>query len=174
METAPQPLLERRRLRVDGLVQGVGFRPFVHALAGRLGLAGFVLNDGRGVVIEAEGEAGALDTFAGALADEAPALASVASVTATVVPVRGERAFAIAASAEAGGTARVPADAATCDDCLRELFDPLDRRYRYPFLNCTQCGPRFTSRSPVRRADLASPCPSRTRSPSCSRAGSWG
>jgi hydrogenase maturation protein HypF len=144
VETAPQPVLERRRLRVDGLVQGVGFRPFVHGLAERHGLGGFVLNDGRGVIIEAEGEAGALDDFAAALAREAPSLASVQSVTAEVVPVRGEPGFDIAASIEARGTARVPADAATCEDCLRELFDPLDRRYRYPFLNCTQCGPRFT------------------------------
>jgi hydrogenase maturation protein HypF len=144
VETAPQPVLERRRLRVDGVVQGVGFRPFVHGLANRLGLAGSVLNDGRGVVIEAEGEADALDAFAAALSEEAPPLAAVESVTAAVVPALGERGFAIAASTGTGGTARVPADAATCDDCLRELFDPRDRRYRYPFLNCTQCGPRFT------------------------------
>jgi hydrogenase maturation protein HypF len=144
VEVAPQPVLERRRLRVAGLVQGVGFRPFVHALAERLGVAGFVLNDGRGVVIEAEGEGEVLDAFTAALTQAAPALAAVESVTGTTIPPRGEAEFVIRASARTGGTARIPADAATCDDCLRELFDPRDRRYRYPFVNCTQCGPRFT------------------------------
>jgi len=125
-------------------VQGVGFRPFVHSLAGRHGLAGFVLNDGAGVVIEAEGEATALDAFSAALRQEAPALASVESVTSAPASPRGEGGFAIAASEAGGHSARVSADAAVCDDCVRELFDRFDRRYRYPFLNCTQCGPRFT------------------------------
>jgi hydrogenase maturation protein HypF len=129
---------------VAGLVQGVGFRPFVHALAERHRLGGFVLNDDRGVVIEVEGDGVALDSFAAALSEQAPGLASVESVTAERVPARGERGFSVAASVGSGGPARIPADIATCDDCLRELFDPGDRRYRYPFLSCTQCGPRFT------------------------------
>jgi hydrogenase maturation protein HypF len=144
MELAPHPVLERRRLRVAGLVQGVGFRPFVHGLAERHALSGFVLNDGSGVVIEIEGAAQALDAFTAALREEAPALASVETVTAGLVPPRGDSEFTIAASDSRPGRARIPADTATCDDCLRELFDRSDRRYRYPFLNCTQCGPRFT------------------------------
>ena len=135
---------ERRRLRVTGVVQGVGFRPFVYGLAERYELAGFVLNDGSGVVVEAEGAADALDAFGAAIALEAPALARVDSVAAETVPLLGDTVFRIETSAPTGKSALIPADVATCDDCLRELFDPTDRRYRYPFLNCTQCGPRFT------------------------------
>jgi hydrogenase maturation protein HypF len=136
--------MERRRLRVTGVVQGVGFRPFVHGLATRLGLGGFVLNDGAGVVVEAEGEPAALDALARGLRDEAPPLARVEAVVAETVAARGETGFRIEASAATGRSALIPADAATCEDCLRELFDPADRRFRYPFTNCTQCGPRFT------------------------------
>src|SRR5438128_7434918 len=112
--------LERRRIRVAGVVQGVGFRPFVYGLARRRALAGFVLNDGDGVVIEAEGDTAALDAFAAAVRAEAPALARVDSVVAEPLPVRGDRGFAIAASAATGRRALIPADVATCDDCLRE------------------------------------------------------
>ncbi|MBA3735219.1 MAG: carbamoyltransferase HypF [Actinobacteria bacterium] len=136
--------MERRRYRVTGVVQGVGFRPFVYGLAERYRLGGFVLNDGAGVVIEAEGEARSLNDFGLALASEAPALARVDEVSATPVSPRGESDFTIAESAATGRTALIPPDIATCDECLRELFDPADRRYRYPFVNCTQCGPRFT------------------------------
>ncbi|HWE81759.1 MAG TPA: carbamoyltransferase HypF [Gaiellaceae bacterium] len=136
--------MERRRFRVTGVVQGVGFRPFVYRLAGRLDLAGFVLNDGDGVLIEAEGPGEALDALAAALWAEPPALARVDSVEAEPVARTGETAFRIAASAPSGRTALIPADVATCGDCLRELFDPADRRYLYPFVNCTNCGPRFT------------------------------
>ena len=129
---------------MTGIVQGVGFRPFVYGLADRYGLVGFVLNDGSGVVVEAEGEARSLDDFGVALEREAPALARVDQVSATAVPPRGEPAFTIAESTATGRTALIPPDVATCDDCVRELFDPADRRYRYPFINCTQCGPRFT------------------------------
>lgn len=134
----------RRRLRVRGVVQGVGFRPFVYELAGRHGLGGFVLNDGHGVVIEAEGTPAALDAFVSALREEAPSLARVESVAAEELLPVGENGFRIGASRESRGTALVPPDVATCEDCLRELFDPADRRYRYPFVNCTRCGPRFT------------------------------
>src|SRR5919201_5393324 len=133
---------ERRRYRVTGVVQGVGFRPFVYGLARREGLGGFVLNDGEGVVIEAEGRE--LDRFAAELANEAPPLARVDSVTAVALEPVGEREFRILESIPSARSALIPADVATCDDCLRELFDPDDRRYRYPFVNCTQCGPRFT------------------------------
>jgi hydrogenase maturation protein HypF len=135
---------ERRRYRVTGVVQGVGFRPFVYRLGRALGLGGFVLNDGTGVVIEAEGEAPALDAFAAALRTDAPSLARVEAVTVERLPARGKTDFRIETSAATAGTALIPADVATCDECLRELFDPQDRRYRYAFINCTQCGPRFT------------------------------
>ncbi len=128
------------------MVQGVGFRPFVHGLAVRHRLTGFVRNEGWGVVVEAEGGPEALEAFAAAVAGEAPALARVESVRTSRVAARGDAAFAIAASEGEGDafSALVPADAATCDDCLRELFDPADRRHRHPFITCTQCGPRFT------------------------------
>ena len=137
-------LLTRRRFRVTGVVQGVGFRPFVYGIAVRHGLGGFVLNDGEGVLVEAEGDGAALDAFAEALRAEAPGLARVEEVVAEQLDSRGEREFTIVASTPAAGSALIPADVATCDECLRELFDPADRRYRYPFVNCTQCGPRFT------------------------------
>jgi hydrogenase maturation protein HypF len=133
---------ERRRFRARGVVQGVGFRPFVHRLAREAGVAGWVLNDGDGVVIEAEGSG--LDRFAEQLVRAAPPLARVESLTVESLEPVGETTFRIRASMPSGGSAAIPADVATCDDCLRELFDPGDRRYRYPFVNCTQCGPRFT------------------------------
>jgi hydrogenase maturation protein HypF len=135
---------ERRRLRVRGVVQGVGFRPFVYGLAERRGVAGFVLNDGDGVVIEVEGEPGVLDDLQRSLQEEAPSLAQINGLVAESLPANGESEFRILSSSATGVSALIPADVATCDDCLRELFDPEDRRYRYPFVNCTQCGPRFT------------------------------
>ncbi len=104
-----------------------------------------MLNDGDGVVVEAEGDAASLDAFAASLRTDAPPLARVEAVTAE--PLARPRRGAASRSRRAGrrrGAAAIPPDVATCDDCLRELFDPADRRYRYPFLNCTQCGPRFT------------------------------
>ena len=136
--------MQRRRIRVTGVVQGVGFRPFVYGVAHRLEIRGFVLNDGDGVLIEAEGEPAALDELERALRDEAPSLARVESVGAEPIAWRGETGFRIEDSAPLGRRALIPADVATCGDCLRELFDPGDRRHRYPFVNCTQCGPRFT------------------------------
>jgi hydrogenase maturation protein HypF len=135
---------ERRRFRVGGVVQGVGFRPFVYGLARRHRLGGFVRNDPAGVLIEAEGDRPALDRFAEDLSAEAPTLARVASLTAELLLPSGEQEFRIDASTGGTPVTLVPADVATCDDCLRELWDPLDRRYRYPFVNCTNCGPRFT------------------------------
>ena len=136
--------VERRRIRVRGVVQGVGFRPFVHRVATREGLGGRVWNDGDGVVVEVEGPRAALAAFARALEGEAPPLARISSVVSEPVPTAGDRAFAVVASHGGGRSALVPPDVATCDDCLRELFDPADRRYRYPFVNCTNCGPRLT------------------------------
>jgi hydrogenase maturation protein HypF len=137
--------LTRTRVRVEGIVQGVGFRPFVHALAGRLGLAGLVGNDAGGVFVEVEGAAETVERFLEALAAEAPPLAVIERVTATPLAPTGAAGFAIAPSL-AGGDRHtlVSPDTATCADCLRELADPDDRRFRYPFINCTNCGPRFT------------------------------
>jgi hydrogenase maturation protein HypF len=135
---------ERRRFRVQGVVQGVGFRPFVFGLAHRQGLGGFVLNDGDGVVIEAEGDPAALDGFTALLRDQAPELARIDRLTVEQVRSDGQAGFEIVASRVAGSSALIPPDVATCDECLHELFDPADRRYRYPFVNCTRCGPRLT------------------------------
>jgi hydrogenase maturation protein HypF len=140
-----QDTMRRIRARVDGTVQGVGYRPFVYRLADELGIAGWVLNDERGVLVEAEGAPDAVAAFAARLSTDAPPLADVAGVTIEDVPVTGESGFEIVASARGGAaTAPVTPDSATCDECLAELADPADRRYRYPFLNCTNCGPRFT------------------------------
>ena len=135
----------RAVVRVEGIVQGVGFRPFVHSLATRLQLAGFVGNDTRGVIIEVEGRPADLDAFREALTGRAPPLAVIERVTVSPVAPTGEAGFTIVASHAAGErNVLVSPDTATCRDCLAELFDPQDRRYRYPFLNCTNCGPRFT------------------------------
>ena len=136
------PAAERRRFRARGIVQGVGFRPFVHRLAHEAGLGGWILNDGEGVLIEVEGRQ--LDRFAADLVERAPELARIDSLTVERIDPLGEQQFTIRDSVATGGAALVPADVATCNNCLRELFDPSDRRYRYPFVNCTQCGPRFT------------------------------
>lgn len=132
-------------VRVIGVVQGVGFRPFVHRLAGRLGLSGFVGNDVRGVFAEVEGPPSGVETFLGSLVAEAPPLAVVDDVLVRDIAAVGGAGFRIVGSRPGGvaGTV-ISADSATCDDCLRELHDPADRRYRYPFVNCTNCGPRFT------------------------------
>ncbi|HEY1359012.1 MAG TPA: carbamoyltransferase HypF [Thermoleophilaceae bacterium] len=135
----------RARARVEGVVQGVGFRPYVYRLARELGLAGWVLNDDRGVLLEVEGAADAVDELLRRLPHEAPPLASVEHVGIDALPASGETGFRIAESSRRGeADALVSADSTTCEDCLRELFDPADRRFRYPFVNCTNCGPRFT------------------------------
>jgi hydrogenase maturation protein HypF len=136
----------RARIRVQGVVQGVGFRPFVLRRARELGLSGFVRNDTRGVLIEAEGAAEAIDQLVADLPVLAPPLARVASVAVDDLALRGgDDGFTITASDPAGEPlAFVSADGATCDACLAELRDPGDRRHRYPFINCTDCGPRFT------------------------------
>jgi len=133
------------RIHITGIVQGVGFRPFVYGLARRYGLTGWVCNTSSGVDIEADGPAGALADFAAALRDELPPLARIDRFDAAPRPANGYTAFDIRASqAEPGAFQPIPPDVAVCADCLRELFDPADRRYRYPFINCTNCGPRFT------------------------------
>jgi hydrogenase maturation protein HypF len=138
-------LARRARVRVEGTVQGVGFRPYVYRLAGRQGLAGFVLNDPRGVLIEVEGSTSAVEEFLARLGPEAPPLAAIERVLTEEREPHGDSGFAILDSPRGGAPdAPVTPDSATCPDCLRELLDPGDRRYRYPFINCTNCGPRFT------------------------------
>ena len=129
-----------------GTVQGVGFRPYVYRLAGELGLAGWVLNDAHGVLLEVEGDGAEVDAFIARLGAEAPPLAVVEGVeVSAVAPLGDDRGFAIRESPRGDAAdAPVTADSATCEECLHELFDPADRRYRYPFINCTNCGPRFT------------------------------
>jgi hydrogenase maturation protein HypF len=135
----------RVRVRVEGTVQGVGFRPFVYRLASELGVSGWVLNDSRGVLIEVEGERSAVDALLARLRSEAPPLAVIEGVAQESLSATGETGFRITESEESGvAEAAVSPDVATCEDCLAELFDPGDRRHRYPFTNCTNCGPRFT------------------------------
>jgi hydrogenase maturation protein HypF len=130
---------------VDGVVQGVGFRPFAYGLAGEHGLTGFVGNDAAGVVCEVEGVPEAVEAFCAALAGRPPPLAVVERVSAEDLAPTGGQGFTIVASDAAGPrTARVSPDVATCDACLAEVRDPAARRYRYAFTNCTHCGPRFT------------------------------
>ncbi len=135
----------RVRIRVSGTVQGVGFRPFVFRVAERLGLGGFVLNDQHGVEVEAEGDAAAVSELVAELSRRPPPLAVVEDVDVTEVEPTSETGFRILASAGAGEPdTLISPDTATCGDCLAEMGDPSDRRHRYPFINCTNCGPRFT------------------------------
>ena len=137
-------------IHVTGIVQGVGMRPFVYREAMAHGICGWVLNAGDGVHIEAHAPADALDAFVAALSEHAPAAARVEHVEVVDLAANGwdaanEQGFRIVASQDqTAHTTLVSPDIATCDDCLRELFDPADRRYHYPFINCTNCGPRFT------------------------------
>jgi hydrogenase maturation protein HypF len=135
----------RTRARVRGTVQGVGFRPYVYRLAGELELSGFVFNDARGVLLEVEGPELVVERFLARLAPDAPVLAVVEEVVTEELPTTGAGGFTIRESLR-GEVADAPVapDTATCEECLTELFDPADRRFRYPFINCTNCGPRFT------------------------------
>jgi len=131
-------------LRVRGIVQGVGFRPTVYRLAVERGLGGWVLNDAEGVLIELEGPEAGVDSFVSALERDPPPLARITAIESESLAPLGEREFRIAPSAAGRRVALVSPDMATCGDCRRELLDPRDRRYRYPFINCTNCGPRYS------------------------------
>jgi hydrogenase maturation protein HypF len=138
-------IADRREVRVRGTVQGVGFRPFVHRLATSLQLAGSVRNTPAGVVIEVAGDPAALDEFGRRLTAEAPPLARITAVEVTALPPADLAGFHVIESMPgAQPTALIPPDVALCEDCARELTDPADRRFRYAFTNCTNCGPRFT------------------------------
>jgi len=132
-------------IEIRGTVQGVGYRPWVFQLARRMDIRGDVRNDSRGVSIDAFGTSDALDRFVTALRSDTPPAARVRSVTYLAIPFVSHSAFAIAGTmAGAERHVSIPADLATCDDCLHEMLDPADRRYRYPFINCTNCGPRYS------------------------------
>jgi hydrogenase maturation protein HypF len=132
-------------VRVEGVVQGVGFRPYVHGLAQRFGLSGRVGNDTTGVFMEVEGAEQAVSEFLAALPAQAPPLAVIEEVRTNPLAPTGEPGFHIVSSNATGRRdTLISADTATCADCLRELADPADRRFDYPFINCTNCGPRFT------------------------------
>lgn len=143
--STPSAPVARRAVRVRGGVQGVGFRPFVYGLAGRFRLDGFVGNDSDGVFIEVEGDIGAISGFLEALRTEAPPLARIDAIDDAPLPITGASGFEIVGSRrDPARITPVAPDVATCADCLRELYDPADRRHRYPFINCTNCGPRYS------------------------------
>ena len=136
---------QRIQVRLKGIVQGVGFRPFVYKLAQRLNLAGYVLNDSSGLIAEVEGPEAAVEAFLEALGSEHPPLAWIQDRAVTSLPLNGDREFRIRPSvAETGRFALVSPDIATCAECLADFTDPGNRRYGYAFTNCTNCGPRYT------------------------------
>ncbi len=134
----------RHQIEVSGIVQGVGFRPYVYRLATERDLAGTICNTSAGVTIEVQGPADQIAQFVERLPIDAPPLARITQVAVRDIPCKGERDFRIVHSQ--GGQVRtlISPDVAICADCLREMFEPVDRRYGYPFINCTNCGPRFT------------------------------
>ena len=144
MDNLAQETRELRHISVQGVVQGVGFRPFVYRLAIEESLKGWVLNTSGGVEIEVEGTRPSIDRFLKALTSDAPPLAYIAGVRMMSGPINGYASFEIRESKQDTGYQLISPDIATCADCRRELFDPGDRRFRYPFTNCTNCGPRFT------------------------------
>lgn len=144
-EKGPESEPQGRLIAISGIAQGVGFRPFIHRLAQAEQVSGCVYNDAKGVAIEAFGPAAALERFVGRLAAEAPAPASIERLAVSSIAFQPRTGFAIAASRQtAGGRVSIPADLAVCSACLAETFDPRNRRFGYPFTNCTNCGPRFT------------------------------
>ncbi|CAN0620819.1 Carbamoyltransferase HypF2 [Burkholderia multivorans] len=168
----------RLRLRVTGVVQGVGFRPFVYRIATARALRGWVLNDADGVLLEVEGLAPTLEDFRAALRAESPPLARIASLQADTVAALNEpgEGFVIRNSERGGSNlALLPADSHVCDACLAEMHDPLDRRYRYPFINCTNCGPRYSlidaipydrSNTTMHRFEMCAACEAEYEDPS--------
>ena len=144
MEHAFSRSVPKRRIGIDvtGVVQGVGFRPFVYTLARSMGLNGFVLNTSEGVRIEVEGDA--VDAFVHELLKNPPPLAELTALHTEEMKPNGKQEFLILPSLDQGGTPHLSPDVSICSDCLRELFDVSDRRYLYPFINCTHCGPRYS------------------------------
>ena len=135
----------RKKLVINGIVQGVGFRPFVYRTARNCRLTGFVTNTTMGVLIEAEGQENDLACFIETVQHVPPVRSRITQLTVETIPNRNDSGFNILQSSESRyRNTLISPDIATCDDCLEELFDPSDRRYLYPFINCTQCGPRYT------------------------------
>jgi hydrogenase maturation protein HypF len=138
-------VIKRARYLFTGIVQGVGFRPFIYRLAVRQRLTGFVQNRPDGVLVEVEGTQPAIDSFFSSVGKELPPLANITGVISSEITVTGDNEFQIIVSDRVGkGDVHITPDFAVCADCLKELFDPADRRFRYPFINCTNCGPRLT------------------------------
>jgi hydrogenase maturation protein HypF len=142
----PQPASTiARRIRINGIVQGVGFRPFAYGLAATHGIAGNVANTSAGVIIHAEGTPSAINAFHRDLTEKAPPLSRIIEIAAEPVTPVNHTTFTILASSPGADRATlISPDVSVCDDCLREMFDPTDRRFGYPFINCTNCGPRYT------------------------------
>lgn len=171
--------MQRVRLDVTGAVQGVGFRPFVWRLASTEGLGGFVRNTGDGVAIEIEGDGKAIGRFLRRLEAEMPPHAAIGARRAAPVAPSGERDFVVQPSTrESMGAGVVMADLATCADCLREIMDPGDRRYRYPFTSCVNCGPRYSviealpydrARTTMRHFPMCAACRAEYEDPACRR-----
>lgn len=135
-------MAQRTKIEVKGIVQGVGFRPFVYNLAESLRLCGYVTNTSDGVIIEIEGEA--VGDFIKRLSAEAPPLSRIVDLDVYYLPLKGYRDFRIIESRDNGSFTLISPDVSICNECLKELFDPKDRRYLYPFINCTNCGPRYS------------------------------
>lgn len=144
MNSREEESCSARHVSVRGVVQGVGFRPFIYRLATENHLNGFVLNVSSGVEIHVQGRSAEIEDFVVRLRTEAPPIAQIVSVEVTEEALQGYTSFEIRQSEKDEGYQLISPDIATCPECLKELFDPSDRRYRYPFINCTNCGPRFT------------------------------
>jgi hydrogenase maturation protein HypF len=136
--------IKRLRIEIEGIVQGVGFRPFVFRLAGKHGISGWIRNTPRGVLIEAEGAPANLRALLRDITAEAPPLADITAIRHEELAFLGELGFLILPSAAGENKIQIAPDSDVCEECLRELFDPADRRYLYPFINCTNCGPRYS------------------------------
>jgi hydrogenase maturation protein HypF len=138
-------VIKRVRCLFSGVVQGVGFRPFIYRIATKHSLSGFVQNRPDGVVVEVEGPADAINSFMSSVNKELPPLADISEISSEDIEVNNDHGFRIIESDARGpGKVHITPDIATCGDCLKELFEPTDRRFRYPFINCTNCGPRLT------------------------------
>ena len=138
-------VIKRMRYHFSGIVQGVGFRPFIYRIATRHSLAGFVQNRSDGVIVEVEGPEESIASFIAGVNEELPPLADVSDISRKEIAVRNDKVFRISESETGGlGKVHITPDIATCGECFKELFDPEDRRFRYPFINCTNCGPRMT------------------------------
>lgn len=145
MKAQMESTLERRRMVIQGAVQGVGFRPFVYWLAGEVGVGGWVSNSAQGVLIEAEASSAKLDDFQTQLQTQKPPHSFIQRILVEAIPIIGTASFEIRESNDAGSRSTVILpDFATCPECLQEIFDPSNRRYHYPFTNCTHCGPRYS------------------------------